>query len=303
MPQQHPTSTQKYLHPSRALLVYQYDFICPRNRFLHGHGGMPRRPFIDIGRTIEVSHAYARDMKEKLHFFMYRAVGSGLFYRANRTLVCSDARDLANFLNLTAHTYEEARKYGVGGWVVMALKKASAILMAQHGIDTVMLTNHVDSNEFNYSVKGHRCLDYFKTEVIHLGATIHFSCPRSANMAWGWGGRRTQCSCAPNARRDEAFFSAHDDLREGAGQFWPFESIQCDVNGANASKYRTQHVVNVTARSYAGKPYNPFRGAALGIHTAGDEAQGAWLAECMHACHYGTHNPTCVACVSMLPER
>ena len=289
-PTQHRTSSQRHFHPSQALLVYRYDQLCPRSAVFHGYGGVRRPPYVEEGRSIEVTHMYAHDVKEKHQFFMYRAVGSGLFYRANRTLVCSDARDLAEMLNVSAQNTAQSKKYGNGGWVTIALQSATQHLLAERGIDTVMLTHHVDANEFNYSVVGHECLDFLKAEVIHIGPTVHFSCPRSRQMAWGWNGRRTPCSCVPNARRDQAYFVERE--------FWPFASIQCDVNAVNASKYRTTRVINVTAAGH-----NPYRGANLGLHTSGDEVQGAWLAECAHACHKPFKNPTCDACVSMLPER
>ena len=245
MPQQHLTSSQAFYHPPDTLLVYRYDELCPGNWLEHGHGSGPLPPRIhDEPRHYEVTHVYAHDAKERHLFFMYQAIGSGLFYHANKTLESADYSSLAEFLNLTS-LVRPFSKDKDQVWTT-ALIARSADYFAKHGIDTLVLTHHTDVNHFNYTLADatQNCTDFYKTEIIHLRATRHYSCPRSDRMSWGWHGSREPCTCVHNAE-NTVLGSVGRPNPFGRGYIpWPYTWIQCSVDGAeqvsNLTGYRAR---------------------------------------------------------------
>ena len=104
------------MFPSNSLWRYGHRTLCksaimpnapatvPREVCDPEKGG-PRSPplVVGMGPWIEVSHVYVRPWRpyERTFLWMYKAVGSGLWYRLGRTAICSDTVDLSRMLNLT----------------------------------------------------------------------------------------------------------------------------------------------------------------------------------------------------------
>ena len=109
--------------------------------------------------------------------WMYHAPGSGLWYDAGRTLVCSDTIDLSFFINYTGYSrrngnskpplFEEARRRLAGSF------------------DSISFENHID---------GACCFRMVMHEVVSLH-NHSGGCPVSSRMRRGWPPKLRACDC------------------------------------------------------------------------------------------------------------
>ena len=147
------------------------------------HCRQPCKPAREKLGWIEVMHlpAVSRDIQHKgvwtNQLWMYHAPGSGLWYDAGRTLVCSDTVDLAYFINYTGYNrrvgetkpplFEEARRRLAGSF------------------DSITFENHID---------GACCFRMVMHEVFSLH-NHSGGCPVSPRMRRGWPTNLRACDC------------------------------------------------------------------------------------------------------------
>lgn len=133
--------------------------------------------WIEVMHTPAVSQSKAHRGMWSNQLWMYHAPGSGLWYDAGRTLVCSDTVDLAFFINYTGYSrrighskpplFEEARRRLAGSF------------------DSISFENHID---------GACCFRMVMHEVVSLH-NHSGGCPVSSRMRRGWPPKLRACDC------------------------------------------------------------------------------------------------------------
>jgi len=134
------------------------------------------QPSLSTART---SRGYSASWTDQL--WMYVTRGSGLWYYAGRTLLCSDTQDLANLLNAS---YCQHR---VGNTKPPLFEPARRRLAGAY--DSISFDSHID---------GACCFRM----VMHELFSLHLSsgrCPVSSRMRRGWPPTLRQCNCTTNS--------------------------------------------------------------------------------------------------------
>ena len=112
--------------------------------------------------------------------WMYVVRGSGLWYHAGRTLLCSDTIDLVNYLNYS--------KYSARTGDTKPPLFEEAISRLNGSFDSISFTTHVD---------GACCFRMAMHEIISLAGSS-MRCPVSDRMRRGWPPNFQTCSCTGN---------------------------------------------------------------------------------------------------------
>eukprot|EP00966_Prymnesium_polylepis_P055401 1281216-Prymnesium_polylepis.2 len=166
---------------------------------------------------IEVSHSYVPGYLpyESAALWMYKASGSGAWYRLGRTLVCTDTLDLARWLNLTlVDVTRWVRDKSPPNRNAPVSHKGGVLLGARAmGFESLVFTHHIDPGHLNPRTPGR---GYFKTEVVGLRRshnTSYESCPPDPTMRCGCHAERRDCRCRGGEEQRNGTFAPYQHVR------------------------------------------------------------------------------------------
>eukprot|EP00929_Paragymnodinium_shiwhaense_P119951 TRINITY_DN91864_c0_g1_i1.p1 TRINITY_DN91864_c0_g1~~TRINITY_DN91864_c0_g1_i1.p1 ORF type:complete len:405 (-),score=30.14 TRINITY_DN91864_c0_g1_i1:99-1256(-) len=189
--------------PRHWLRVSLYD-SSPTDKDIINMGGPRSKARIEEGRWIEVSHRLISDRMERDSLWMYRTPGSGLWFWTGKTIVVSDAVDLARYLGRSLHGRMVETEFPHYGPAVS--KEELFIFARQKGVETVEFTHHDDGGPKacfgHYDGKYTKLRSYWHEVVTfrprRRDVDNNVACPPDATMAGGWApDRLRKCICDP----------------------------------------------------------------------------------------------------------